>query len=242
MQIVYEVLSGSHAYGLATETADEDIRGIFMPSDTDILGFGYWETIEQKPDKVYHSLRKFLNLALKANPSILAWLWVRKDFVRIGSPLSYELRANRERFLSKLVHKTFGGYATSQLKKMEKSVGGDKGYAMHGERDATKDEASCGVLFDCKNATHLVRLLYCGHSLLKYGFYPVYIEDEDWKKELWEIRKGERTIEQVLRLSRGFFTLMDEAEKHTKLPDEPDKEWVTKFLVEQQRKVVISRT
>ena len=239
MEVVYEVLSGSHAYGLATETADEDIRGIFMPSDTDILGFGYRETIEQKPDKVYHSLRKFLNLALKANPSILAWLWVRKDFVRIGSPLSYELRANRERFLSKLVHKTFGGYATSQLKKMEKSVGGDRGYAMHGERDATKDEGSRRMGADAKNACHLMRLLYCGLSLLRDCYYPVYIEDSNWHNTLKQIRAGEWPINLVLHEAGLLFNEMDEALEYTELPDEPDKEWVTKFLVEQQRKVVV---
>jgi len=230
MQIVYEVLSGSHAYGLATETADEDIRGIFLPSANEILGFGYKETVEAKPDKVWHSLKKFLGLALKANPSILAWLWVEPEFIRHQTHLSVELRNNRERFLSKLVHKTFGGYATSQLKKMQKSVGGDEGYAMHGERDASKNGSSLKAGYDAKNAMHLMRLLYCGVSLLRDCYYPVYVEDSNWHNTLKEIRAGEWPINLVLHEAKLLFNEMDEALQYTDLPEEPDRKWAERFL------------
>lgn len=229
MNIVYEVLSGSHAYGLATPTSDEDIRGIFLPTMEEILGFGYPETKEAKPDKVYHSLRKFMHLALKANPSILAWLWVEPRFITTDSWVSDELRMNRQKFLSKEVYKTFGGYAVSQLKKMEKSYGLGKGYALHGERNAEADPYSAKAHYDCKNAQHLIRLLRCGIELLETGEYHVWRDDKD---ELLAIRHGQYRMNEIISMADALFEAMDEALAKTTLPDKPDREWAEQFLCE----------
>jgi predicted nucleotidyltransferase len=227
MNIIYEVLSGSHAYGLATETSDEDIRGIFLPTAEELLGFSYPETKEGKPDKVYHCLRKYMHLALKANPSILAWLWVEPRFIRVGSWISYELTANRERFLSKEVHKTFGGYAVSQLRKMEKSYGLGTGYALHGERNAEADVYSTKAHYDTKNSMHLIRLLRCGVELLQVGRYFVYRDDADL---LMAIRHGEYKMNEIISMADDLFKAMDKALETTNLPDKPDREWAEQFL------------
>lgn len=228
MEIVYEVLSGSHAYGLATETADEDIRGVFVPSGDNILGFGYKETVERKPDKVYHSIAKYLRLALKANPSLLAWLWVRPEFVLRCNSVGSDLRRNRERFLSKLVFKTFGGYATGQLRKMEKSVGSFEGYAMHGERNAEADPRSVKAGFDTKNGLHLIRLLRCGVALLEKGEYELYREHD--REELLDIREGNWPIRLVMEEANRLFKKMEAAKESSRLPDEPDQKWAERFL------------
>lgn len=227
MNIIYEVLSGSHAYGLATESSDEDVRGIFLPTAEELLGFGYSETKEAKPDKVYHSLRKFMHLALKANPSILAWLWVEPRFIRVSSWIANEMRANRQQFLSKEVYKTFGGYATSQLKKMEKSYGLGKGYALHGERNAEADPYSAKAGMDTKNAMHLIRLLRCGVELLQVGRYFVYRDD---KELLSAIRHGQYRMNEIISMADALFESMDEALETTTLPDKPDREWAEQFL------------
>jgi len=240
IDIIYEVLSGSHAYGLATENADEDIRGIFLPTERQLLGFGYRETAERKPDIVYHSLKKYLNLALKANPSLLAWLWVKDEHVRCQTPLGTELRANRGRFLSKKVRDTFGGYAMSQLKKMEKSYGAERGYALHGERDATSDPYSREANFDLKNAMHLIRLLYCGVNLLKDGTYPVFVENDAMRQHLLHIRYGEVAFHRVLEEARIMFDQLDFWLGHSDLPDVPDKEWAEKFLASAHRSVIVN--
>jgi len=230
MNIIYEVLSGSHAYGLATETSDEDVRGVFLPTPEELLGFGYPETKEAKPDKVYHSLRKFMHLALKANPSILAWLWVEPRFITVDSWISDELRANRDKFLSKAVRNTFGGYAMSQLKKMEKSYGLDRGYALHGERDATADPYSQKAGYDVKNAQNLVRLLYCGNKLLQTGEYLVFIADEEMREHLQSIRRGGFSFYRILGEAQGMLDQLDYWCEHSSLPDKPDREWAEQFL------------
>lgn len=240
MNIIYEVLSGSRAYGLATENADEDIRGIFLPTERQLLGFGYRETVERKPDVVYHSLKKYLGLALKGNPSLLAWLWVRDRDVLLWSGLGAQLRYYRDKFLSKKVRDTFGGYAMSQLKKMEKSYGTERGYALHGERDAASDPYSRKVNFDCKNAQHLVRLLYCGIRLLRDSWYPVYIDDDKVREHLLAIRHGEVAFNEILREAHMMFDWLDYWRDNSSLPDEPDNEWAEDFLVDAHRSAILS--
>jgi uncharacterized protein len=240
MNLVFEVLSGSHAYGLATEAADEDVRGVYLPPERGILGFGYRDTITLKPDIQYHSLKKYLHLCLKANPSMLAWLWVRPDFIRHNSLLNMDLRCDRHRLLSKLVHKTFGGYAVGQMKKMEKSYGSGKGYALHGERNAEKDIYSRYAGYDTKNAMHLIRLLRCGVELLETGEYNVYrYHDRDM---LLEIRHGEWTIEQVLAEAQRWFDEMDSALENSPLPDKPDREWAEAILMDAHMKIINKET
>jgi len=228
LEIVYEVLSGSHAYGLATHTADEDVRGIFVPSGDDILGFGYKGTIERKPDKAYHSIAKYLRLTLKANPSLLAWLWVRPEFVLRSDSVGEELRENRNRLLSKVVFKTFGGYATSQLRKMEKSVGSFEGYALHGERNAEADPRSLKAGYDTKNCLHLIRLLRCGVGLLEKGEYELYRERD--REELLDIRDGNWPMRLVMAEVDRLFKRMETAKESSRLPDQPDREWAERFL------------
>ena len=238
-ELVLEVVSGSRAYGLATESADTDVRGVFLPSEDDILGFGYRDTHVSKPDKQHHSLRKYLHLCLKANPSLLAWLWVKDEFVRELGPVGYDLRLNRRRLLSKLVHKTFGGYARSQLKKMEKSYGSDRGYAMHRERDATKDLYSVAAGYDAKNALHLIRLLRCGVELLTTGKYRVWREHD--REELLAIRHGGWPFGRVMDKANLLFDYIDAALEDSPLPDEPDREWAENFLVQSHKAIVFEQ-
>lgn len=229
MQIIYEVLSGSHAYGLNHPYSDKDIRGIFVPSAKEILGFGYKETKERKPDKTYHSLKKYLHLALKANPSILSWLWIRKSLILRTSPCAEEMRMNRTKLLSRLCHKTFGGYAVSQLKKMDKSQGMPTGYAMHGERDATKDPPSVKAGYDAKNALHLTRILRSGIALLEQGDYQLYREHD--REELIAIRQGEWRVEKVMDEARRLMTEMDKALEGSPLPEKPNRGFWEEFLI-----------
>ena len=70
--ILLEAISGSHAYGLNTETSDVDKRGVFLMKEDHYLGLRYVEQInDEKNDITYYELRRFLQLALQGNPNIL---------------------------------------------------------------------------------------------------------------------------------------------------------------------------
>lgn len=117
--VLFETVHGSRCYGLDTPTSDLDIKGILVgPS---VWYFGYTsgpEQIELSPDHVLYDLRKFFRLAVAANPTVLELLWTSSEYHRVVHPVGERLLAGRERFLSRRVGQTFGGYAMGQLKRI----------------------------------------------------------------------------------------------------------------------------
>jgi predicted nucleotidyltransferase len=109
---------GSHAYGLAIETSDEDWKGVAIPPP-EVL-FGFTQRFEQAeshaPDVVIYDLRKFMTLAAECNPSIVEVLWTEPTR---ETPLGARLRESRALFLSKKAKHTFSGYALAQLKRIK---------------------------------------------------------------------------------------------------------------------------
>ncbi len=114
--IVFECLSGSHAYGLQTEHSDIDIKGVYILPEDQFLGLGYTEQVsDEKNDTVYYELRRFMELLSKNNPNILELLYSPDDCLRIVHPVFKPVREHG--FLSRLCEHTFGGYAMTQVKK-----------------------------------------------------------------------------------------------------------------------------
>lgn len=108
--------SGSHAYGLATETSDEDFRGVFFGSKTDFYAGAAPEQIaDATNDRVYYELGRFVELLTKANPTALELLATPPESVRYRHPIMDHLRL--EDFLTKACKATFAGYATTQIRK-----------------------------------------------------------------------------------------------------------------------------
>jgi predicted nucleotidyltransferase len=119
MQIPNQLLncqSGSHAYGLATESSDEDFRGVFFASKTDFYAGNAPEQIaDATNDRVYYELGRFVELLTKANPTALELLATPPESVLYRHPIMDHLRI--EDFLTKACKATFAGYATTQIRK-----------------------------------------------------------------------------------------------------------------------------
>jgi len=120
-QVIYEVLSGSHAYGLATPESDYDYRGIFIPDKK--YYFNPFQKVEQfefkDSDRVIYEITKFINLATQANPNILELLFIDKKFIKKTSPEAELLREHRNLFLTARCKFTYSGYAFAQLKRIK---------------------------------------------------------------------------------------------------------------------------
>ena len=70
--IIFECISGSKAYGLATPISDTDIRGVFILPKEQFYALDYVNHInDSKNDVAYYELRKFIELCSKNNPNIL---------------------------------------------------------------------------------------------------------------------------------------------------------------------------
>jgi len=118
---IFEFLGGSHAYGLNTETSDEDIRGICIPPEKYWLGLTRFDQADkfQNEDKVIYNIKKFVELAADCNPNIIEFLYCDESSIIKSSPWYERLREHRDWFLSSKARFTFSGYAFAQLKRIK---------------------------------------------------------------------------------------------------------------------------
>lgn len=116
--ILLECISGSRAYGLDTPTSDTDIKGVFYLPKAQFycLPMNYIPQINNASnDVVYYELGRFIELLLQNNPNIMELLNTPPDKILYKNPLMNLI--NPKDFISKLCHKTFAGFAHSQIKK-----------------------------------------------------------------------------------------------------------------------------
>lgn len=114
--ILFEAISGSRAFGLATENSDTDIRGVYYLPKEDFFGLNYIPQISNETNDItYYEIGRFVELLQKNNPNILEMLASPEDCILHKDPLMDLIR--QEDFLSKLCKDTFAGYAVSQIKK-----------------------------------------------------------------------------------------------------------------------------
>lgn len=113
-------LGGSLAYGTNIETSDIDIRGVALNDPDDLLlGNDFEQIINEKTDTVIYSLRKIFNLMAKCNPNTIELLGLNENQYVYSTPMWEAISDNKDMFLSKLCINTFGGYASSQLRRLE---------------------------------------------------------------------------------------------------------------------------
>jgi len=211
--IIYRCQVGSKAFGLSTESSDDDHRGIFLPPAR-----CHWslkkipeqiESNDGQDDEVYWELEKFLKLALKANPNILETLWT--PVVLESTPIADRLREIRNAFLSKHVYKTYSGYVLSQFRRMKNAY----------EKKGT---------YKTKHAMHLLRLLHSGISALNEG--GIMIDVSTHREHLMRVRNGEFSFEEVRQQALALDRKFQVAFESTSLPEQPDFELVDQFLID----------
>lgn len=131
------VIRGSHAYGTNVETSDTDYSGVFIQSIDDILGFNYIEQInDDKNDTVIYEIQRFLQLLASNNPTVLELLNTPEDCILYKHPIFDEVLNNRDKFITKICAKSFGGYGKMQI---QKAKGQNKKQNWEKERVTRKD-------------------------------------------------------------------------------------------------------
>jgi predicted nucleotidyltransferase len=114
--LLFECISGSRAYGLATPKSDTDLKGVFYLPSSQFYGLNYIPQISNESnDEVYYELGRFMELLIKNNPTILEMLASPADCILYRHPIMERLDINM--FLSKACKETFGGYAITQVRK-----------------------------------------------------------------------------------------------------------------------------
>lgn len=118
--IVMLAVGGSHAYGTNIEGSDLDIRGIATNTPDRILtGSMFEQSIDSVTDTTIYSFDKIINLLCNCNPNIIEILGLKPEHYLYINSVGKLLLDNKDIFLSKRAINSFGGYANSQLRKLE---------------------------------------------------------------------------------------------------------------------------
>ena len=215
--VIYRCVVGSRAYGLDREGSDIDRRGVYIPpAELEWSIYGVPEQIEyQRTEECYWELKKFMVLALKANPNILECLFT--PIVEQRSEIADALLAKRNIFLSKLVYQTYNGYVLSQFKRLEQDI------------------RASGEL-KWKHAMHLIRLLLQGIHVLHHAEVQVGVSEH--RDALLAIRDGDRTWAEVNEWRLALHRELDSAFHSTTLPDSPDYAEANRLLIWARGKMV----
>jgi predicted nucleotidyltransferase len=215
--IILEGVTGSTAYGLATESSDVDIKGVYLLPTRKVLEIGFDQNHTTKdhvdPDWVYHEVGKFMKLVMSGNPTVTELLYL--DEYTVLLPEAKLLVENRSAFLSTdAVMNAYRGYAFSQAKRLNNRT--EQG--LDGYDSSLKNRFS-------KHTRHCFRLLMQARQLLETGTLDVKVTPEQRE---YLFMMGEKTADEVV----DEFMRQDSEFDNIKsvLPDKPDLDKLNKLL------------
>ena len=175
-KIIYLAMGGSHAYGTNVEGSDIDLRGIALRTPKEILGTGQFEQfINQETDTTIYSMDKIFKLLLNCNPNCIELLGVKDEHKLLVAPEMQMILDNKDIFLSRIAIKSFAGYATSQLRRLENAV------SKHMEQ-SRKEEHMMNTLMNMQE--HL-RRVYTSYTDSEFKLYMDDTEREGFDKEMF---------------------------------------------------------
>jgi len=133
----YEVIMGSFAYGVSSDTSDIDIYGWTIPDKETVFphlgghihGFGkppstfeqfqehHIKWGEKEYDICIYNIVKYFSLCIQNNPNMIDSMFVPPNCIITSSKIADIVRDRRSEFLHKGCYHKFKGYAYSQLHK-----------------------------------------------------------------------------------------------------------------------------
>lgn len=237
--IQYETIMGSVAYGVESDTSDQDIYGFCIPPKHIVFPHlaGHIPGFGQQPEKfeqwsVHHikdeeknteydfciyNIVKYFSLVMENNPNMVDSLFTPQNAILHCSPIAQMVRDERHIFLHKGAWHKFKGYAYSQMHKIRSKA------APQGKRKELVEQFG----FDVKFAYHVVRLIDEVEQILVEGTLDL----QRNREQLKSIRRGEWTLEEI----EEYFTRREKelelAYANSKLPHTPDEKRIRQLLM-----------
>lgn len=217
------VRTGSHLYGTATDSSDEDREGIFIPPRDFVLGLRSVEHVDcsieatdergrnlpEAVDITYYALRTYMRRALKNNPNILELLFANDANLLFVNALGRQLLEARHLFPHKKLCERYLGYARGQRRKLNRRT--------HVEADRA-----------FRRASHLIRLLKEGIELLKTGALQFPLGYADLVSA---VKRGQYSIDEVLELSQELEDELRHTRETSSLPAGPRFDEVNQLTI-----------
>ena len=122
------MIFGSHLYGTSTENSDTDYKGVFMPSEEQILlgkipksynqstGKSDSKNSSEDIDTEIYSLHYFIKLALEGQTVAIDMIHAPNQFILESSDIWLDIVRNKRKFYTKNLN-AFVGYARRQASK-----------------------------------------------------------------------------------------------------------------------------
>jgi hypothetical protein len=226
-EILHTVV-GSGVHGIAIEgTDDHDEMAVFVEPIGAIIGTDEpmdIVTYRTKPegersgpgdvDLSMYSLRKYIRLAAKGNPTAVLPLWCPQEFVIHANTHGTELRAMRESFMSQQSVHRFLGYMYAQHERM---LGGGRPSAVPNRPELIEKYG-----WDVKYGSHALRLAYQGYEICLTGRLTLPLPETP-REHVLAVKRGEISRADV---SREILSLTQTTrlvlENGTPLPEKPD--------------------
>lgn len=233
---------GSGVHGIAIAgTDDHDELGVYIAPAEHVLGPGehredyVWRTQPEgarsgpgDTDLILYSLRKYLRLAIKGNPTALLPLYAPEDQLITVTELGHELRSMRQQFLSQQAVERFLGYMHSQHERM---LGQSK------RNVPNRPELIEKHGWDVKYGSHALRLAYQGLEIASAGTLSLPLPATERQRVLavksGEVPRSEVSAE-ISKLETRVRALLDE--DRTPLPERANLDDITAWAVSAQRR------
>jgi predicted nucleotidyltransferase len=228
---------GSSAYGTSVSGTDDfDMMGIVIPNKEHVLGLNQFEhklyrTAAEREgrndarsgpgdiDLTWYSLRKFVGLAKKGNPSILMVFFA--PVIQIDE-FGVMLRESSSLFVSKEAGKRFLGYMNAQRARLA----GERG-----QKGINRPELVEKYGYDTKYAYHIIRLGLQGLEFLKHGKIQIPISPFI-RDLLLAIRNGNYTKEMIIQWACELETDLLAAIDSSALPEQAPEGPIDRLLVD----------
>jgi hypothetical protein len=163
-----------------------------------------------------YSLRKYIRLVTKGNPTAMLPLWCLSEAVLSINAIGEELRDHREAFLSQQAVERFLGYMYDQHEAM-------MGRSRPGKLPS-RPELVEKYGWDVKYGSHALRLAYQGHEICTTGMLSLPLRNPE-RAHVLAVKRGEIPRQEVSRSIVGLTeATVKMLKKGTPLPPEPD--WV----------------
>ena len=177
-------------------------------------------------DLIIYSLRKWMRLALKGNPTILLLLFTPDDQLVHCDPLGSELRALTPSIISRRVQGPYFGYLQAQKQRLT----GERG-----QKRIHRPELEEMYGFDTKYAMHMLRLGFQGVELLTTGRLSLPMREPE-RSFLVDVRLGKVSEQECLTRAGELEQELSDLATTSPLPEEPDEVRVEEWVLEAYRR------
>jgi hypothetical protein len=235
---ILRCVAGSESTGTSVGTGDRDELGVFIEPIQNQVGFSQVEQIvfrsaaqrtskadaPSEPgdiDLTLYTLRKFLSLCLKGNPTIISLLFAPKDQRLVETKEGLELQSLAPLLVSKGTAGAFLGYLKAQRERL---------LGERGQMKVHREELVSQYGYDTKYAAHMIRLGYQGWELMSYGKISLPMPKHQ-AEEILKIRKGGWALNRVVEQSLWMETEIVKARDASDLPKEPNRAKVEEWML-----------